>query len=111
MFSMTGETCATLAQIVPVLLLALVVEWRGELSTAPGGGHYRNRLIYLFSLVTFLADEALMVAGVQIGGLNGQLAWVAWSAFSLLLLSTITQLGLPLLESKRTESDRPPPEA
>jgi hypothetical protein len=97
---MSGETCGVLSQLVPVLLLALVVEWRRGFLASVQSDELQPALWVLGgNVVLFGAVEALVVIGVQAKGLDGFWGVTAWLGSAFLLLTTLANIIFGLVRS------------
>lgn len=105
--AMSASTCATVAQIAPVFLVALVAE-RIVFRASPSPVEQRKRIaIVLIRVVidgtiavSLLLLTLLAVAGVEADGLTGQSARSAWYGFVLLAIAVIYRwliVSTPLL--------------
>ncbi|WP_156463754.1 hypothetical protein [Curtobacterium sp. Leaf154] len=84
---MTANTCSTLAQIVPVLMLAVLLEGRTI------GVKYRSHPAYLpimaAALVMGFFSLIVLVIGVNGGGLGFGFAFVGWAFPATLLAAAV----------------------
>ncbi|UXN25816.1 hypothetical protein N8D74_02715 [Curtobacterium flaccumfaciens] len=89
---MTPNTCSTLAQIVPVLMLAVLLESRSINS------QWRRypRYLTLMAIAIVIGFVALiyLVVGVNNGGLGLDSQWIAWGASAIVALAAGTQFVL-----------------
>ena len=114
--SMSAATCNTLSQVIPVLLLAVVVEWRAFL-TAYGPGERQAHVAVagamMIGLFAFGVVEALVLVGVQMEGLSGFWAAAGWLGFTAVLWTTLSDLAFglvirPLLDRQAPGWERGP---
>ena len=105
--AMSAQTCATIAQIAPVFLVALVAE-RIVFRSSPRPAEQRRRIavvlirvgIDTIIAVALLLLTMLVVAGVETEGLTGRSATYAWFGFVSLAIAVIYRwllLSTPLL--------------
>ncbi len=86
-----------MAQIVPVLLLTLVVEWRALVPLlATPNRRLAATLFFGFMAVIFTADELLVVIGIETDGLGSGRGTVAWIFSGVLFVGTILTALLTL---------------
>lgn len=86
-FFMNATTCATLANVIPIFLIALIAE-RSVSRRAPHASR-AARLVVDFSLAALmLILEIGLLIGVENGGLNksGVLAWIGSGALMIAVL-------------------------
>lgn len=104
---MSAATCASLAQIMPVFVVALIAE-RIAFRRTPGAPEYtRNRLTVMLRILidlalalALLAVTALALIGVELDGLYGRAADAAWIGAGLLATLIVYRwllLSTPLL--------------
>jgi fucose 4-O-acetylase-like acetyltransferase len=103
--SMSGETCGVLSQIVPVFILALVVEWRGNVATLPSDQARVAGWLLAVNIALYGGLEMLMVVGLQAKGLTGFWGVVGWLGSATLLWYTLAHIIFGILRSTGQGTD------